>query len=126
MDWTVKLWYPKVKTEPICTFESAQEYVYDVQWSSVNPGLFATCDGDGFIDLWDVNRDAEAPVARKKTGTRALNCLRWSADGRKIATGDSEGFVSLWSVDKELAMQRGEDFVKLERLIQAHQQQIKI
>lgn len=23
MDWTVKLWYPKVKKEPLITFESA-------------------------------------------------------------------------------------------------------
>lgn len=32
MDWTVKLWYPKseVKYDPIFTFESSQEYVYDV------------------------------------------------------------------------------------------------
>lgn len=32
MDWTVSLWYPKnenLKT-PIFTFESSQEYVYDV------------------------------------------------------------------------------------------------
>lgn len=32
MDWTVKLWFPKNKTknDPIHTFESSQEYVYDV------------------------------------------------------------------------------------------------
>ena len=32
MDWTVKLWYPKNedKNEPIFTFESSQEYIYDV------------------------------------------------------------------------------------------------
>lgn len=68
--------------------------------------------------MWDINKDIEAPVARKKTGSRALNCLRWSMDGRKLATGDSEGFVSLWSVDKEISMQKNEDFNKLERLIQ--------
>ena len=32
MDWTVKLWYPKNEhlRVPIFTFESSQEYVYDV------------------------------------------------------------------------------------------------
>ena len=32
MDWTVKLWYPKNEQSnvPIFTFESSQEYVYDV------------------------------------------------------------------------------------------------
>ena len=43
MDWTVKLWYPKseVKDVAIHTFESSQEYVYDVQWSPVHPTVFA-------------------------------------------------------------------------------------
>ena len=125
MDWTVKLWYPKVRKEPLFTFESSQEYVYDVQWSTQHPSVFASCDGDGYIDIWDINRDTEAPVARKQTGKKALNCLRWSQDGRKVAVGDSEGFVSLWSVEKELSMQRSEDFIKLERLMQSHQQQLK-
>jgi WD40 repeat protein len=82
--------------------------------------MFATCDGDGYIDVWDINKDTEAPIARKLTGKRALNCLRWSLDGRKIAVGDSEGYVSLWSIDKETSMQKNEDFNKLERLIQTH------
>jgi dynein intermediate chain len=121
MDWTVKLWYPKIKKEPLITFESSQEYLYDVQWSTQHPSMFATCDGDGYIDIWDINKDIEAPIARKQTGKRALNTLRWSLDGRKIAVGDSEGFVSLWSVDKEISMQKNEDFIKLERLMQTHQ-----
>jgi len=43
MDWTVKLWYPKNKfvDVPIYTFESSQEYVYDIQWSPVHPSVFA-------------------------------------------------------------------------------------
>ena len=121
MDWTVKLWYPKIRNDSLLTFESSQEYVYDVQWSTVHPSVFASCDGEGYIDIWDINRDIEAPVSRKKTGSRALNTLRWSMDGRKIATGDAEGYVSLWSVDKEFSMQKNEDFNKLERLISSSQ-----
>jgi dynein intermediate chain len=123
MDWTVKLWYPKIRTDPLITFESSQDYVYDVQWSTVHPSVFATCDGEGYVDVWDINRDIEAPIARKKTGAKALNSLKWSLDGRKIATGDAEGFVSLWGVDKEFQVQKNEDFNKLERLISSNQHQ---
>lgn len=68
MDWTMKLWYPKnqFKDTPIYTFESSQEYIYDVKWSPVHPSIFAAVDGDGYIDLWDINKDVEAPIARKK------------------------------------------------------------
>jgi len=69
----------------------------------VHPSVFASCDGDGYIDLWDLNRDTEAPVSRKKTGNKAINCIKWSSDGKKIIAGDSEGIITLWQVDKELS-----------------------
>jgi dynein intermediate chain len=64
MDWTVKLWSPKCKKD-LFTFENAQEYVYDVEWSPVHPSMFACCDGDGFVEVWDLNKDTEAPIAHK-------------------------------------------------------------
>jgi len=117
LDWTIKLWYPKVRSDPLLTLEASQEYVYDVQWSPIHPSVFASCDGDGYVDVWDLNRDNEAPVARKHTGQKALNCLRWSIDGKKIITGDSDGVLNLWAVDKELSQQKNEDFSKLDKMI---------
>lgn len=119
LDWCIKLWHPKIRNDPILSFESSQEYVYDVQWSPVHPSVFASCDGDGFIDIWDINKDSESPIVRKKTGDNALNCLRWSKDGRKIALGDSEGYVSLWGVDKDFVIPKSDDISKLENLMQS-------
>jgi dynein intermediate chain len=134
MDWTIKLWYPKneISDQPIFTFESSQEYVYDVQWSPVHPSVFAAVDGDGFIDVWDINKDTEQPLARKKAfenaqgaggyrendQDRALSTLKWSTDGRRIAIGDSDGFVSIWNVDKDIYIPKQSDFDQLEQLIQ--------
>lgn len=36
--------------------------MYDVQWSPMHPSIFASCDGDGFVDVWDINKDIESPV----------------------------------------------------------------
>lgn len=125
LDWTVKLWYPKNddKHDPIHTFESSQEYIYDVQWSPVHPTVFAQVDGDGYLDVWDMNKDFDTPIAHKmafenKGGLggrdddegRELSCLRWSRDGRRIAVGDSEGYVSIWQADKELYLPKQDDF----------------
>lgn len=127
MDWTVKLWSPKFHDEPLFTFENAQEYVYDVEWSPVHPAMFACCDGDGFVEVWDLNKDTEVPIAHKQTQKRtALNCLRWSADGRKLALGDSDGFVNLWSVDKDVALPRTEDFLRFEDLMHRQLEQQKV
>jgi len=65
MDWTVKLWHPKERTTPLFTFESSQEYVYDVQWSPSHPAVFASVDAEGYVDVWDINRDKDAPIIRR-------------------------------------------------------------
>ena len=44
---------------PLCSFENNSEYVYDVQWSPVHPAVFASADGEGRLDLWNMNMDTE-------------------------------------------------------------------
>ena len=41
------------------SFEDSGDYVFDVQWSPINPALFATVDGTKRLDLWQINRDIE-------------------------------------------------------------------
>ena len=55
MDWTVKLWCPSSRKTPLHTFESAQEYVYDARWCPTHPAVFASCDAEGFVDVWNIN-----------------------------------------------------------------------
>jgi dynein intermediate chain len=102
MDWTAKLWNFKLSPHPLLSFEHAADYVFDVQWSPKHPALFATADGEGFLDLWHLNRDFEAPVARTRVGERALSKVRFSNDGRRIAVGDSGGTTRLYDVNKEV------------------------
>ena len=97
MDWTVKIWSPNTKYSPLFTFESSQEYVYDAQWSPSHPSVFASCNAEGYVDVWNINRDREAPAVHKQIQEkpRPINCLRWSRDGRRIATGDALGYISI-------------------------------
>jgi dynein intermediate chain len=44
LDWTIKLWNPKLRSSALYSFESSQEYIYDVQWSPKHPGVFASVD----------------------------------------------------------------------------------
>ena len=119
MDWTVKLWQPKNRAKPIFTFESAQEYVYDVQWSPTHPSVFASCDAEGYVDIWNINNNVETPVVRKQISEsrNPLNCLRWSKDGRRLAVGDSQGYVTVIACDKELYEPKPDDFQKIVDLV---------
>lgn len=38
--------------------------VYDVSWCNTYPSVFGAVDGSGHFEVWDLLRDAEAPIAR--------------------------------------------------------------
>jgi len=89
-DWTVKLWNPKIKKESLISFESAEDYIYDVSWNRANPYLFSSVDGEGYIDLWDLSKDLEIPHVHHKADSSAINKAMWSRDGSKLLTGNSQ------------------------------------
>ena len=104
--------------------------MYDVQWSPVHPTVFAAVDGDGYVDIWDIAKDTESPIARKKafettnTGaykdfddTKALSCCKWSRYGRRLAIGNSDGYISIWQCEKELYMPKQSDFDFVEEML---------
>lgn len=45
------------------SFEDNSDYIYDVKWSPTHPALFASADGNGKLDLWNLNNDTEVSVS---------------------------------------------------------------
>ena len=41
------------------SFENNSEYIYDVRWSPTHPSLFASVDGSGKLDMWNLNLETE-------------------------------------------------------------------
>jgi len=113
-DWTCKLWSNKGSTKPLYSFEEAGDYVYDVQWSPTHPSLFASADGTGTVSFWNLNKDTEVPVLTAKQNAHALNRLRWSPDGRKVAVGNSEGAIHFYDVSAEFATPAADEWSRLE------------
>jgi len=112
-DWSVKLWMVKQYQSPILSLDSFEDYVYDVNWHPSHPAIFSTVDGEGHVDLWNLNANLESPVMRCEHPSQrklALNHCHWSIDGRKLVTGDSEGTLSVYAVDRSVGQPRNEDF----------------
>lgn len=121
MDWSAKLWNQQRSNLPLQSFEACEDCVYDAKWHTNHPGVFVVADGDGYIDVWNLNKDVEAPIARLENpgGTDTarpapVNRVAWHADGRHLLTGDAAGKVHFYDVDKEVAFPAAEEFKKLE------------
>jgi WD40 repeat protein len=48
--------------KPLRTFDEADDYVYDVRWSPVHPSVFATVNGEGYFDVWNLNMETEVRI----------------------------------------------------------------
>lgn len=94
-DWTVKLWSPQAK-QSLKTFENFEDFVYDVAWNPVNPSLFATVNNEGYLDIFDLTRDLELPIAHEKVSNYAQNKTMWNQNGSAIVSGDSSGALNMY------------------------------
>jgi len=114
-DWTVKLWNLR-DSRPLLSLEDNSDYVYDVRWSPIHPAVFASVDGTGRIDVWNLNGDTEVPAASiviDAVQPQALNKCRWNAAGNIVAAGDAAGRVHICEVDSTLATPRADDWSRL-------------
>ena len=124
-DWTTKLWSTSQSEEPLLTFNQSKDYVYSAKWHPINPSIFATGDGSGYIDLWDLNRDREIPTFRYDLKT-AVNKLAWSHDGKKLAAGDVNGHIAIFQSEKDVINVKIEDVNKFSDNIKAIKEKSKL
>ncbi|KXJ11141.1 Cytoplasmic dynein 1 intermediate chain 2 [Exaiptasia diaphana] len=115
-DWTLKLWSHK-SHRPVYSFEDNGDYIYDVQWSPIHPALFATVDGMGKLDLWNLNTDTEVPITSSATEMTSLNRVRWTNSGHQIAVGDDDGKVFIYDVGEQLAVPRADEWSRLQNTL---------
>lgn len=103
IDWTIKLWSLK-DTKPLYSFEDNSDYVMDVAWSPIHPALFASVDGSGRLDLWNLNQDTEVPSASVIVdGAPALNRVSWTPSGLHLTIGDDSGKLYVYDVAENVA-----------------------
>ncbi|KAI9227445.1 MAG: WD40-repeat-containing domain protein [Piptocephalis tieghemiana] len=127
VDWTVKLWRSSSVSKSSGGNASsstasgvADDSVYDVAWSPTHPALFASVDGTGRLDLWNLNQDTEAPIVSTLVGegkVRALNKLSWDKEGRRVATGGLGSHVWVYDLGTELATPRAEEWSLLQKTL---------
>ena len=116
-DWTTKIWTKQNTLSPLFTLENSDNYVYCSRWSPVHPSILATGDGNGFLDIIDLNKDIETPKVHCKLGDVAINKICWTEDGKRITVGDNKGNIQLFGLDRQLYISNSEDVKKFEKVI---------
>lgn len=106
-DWTVKLWTSK-DTDYIFDFHSVDlsGVVNDVAWSPNSSTVFASCTGDGRVEVWDLDYSVIDPKVQHRPskgeavlGATPLTIVSFSENAPVLATGDEAGRVSIYRLD---------------------------
>ena len=70
---------PKIDIQQPLLDIHKDEAIYDVKWSPARPSIFASVDGGGALEIWDLSENTEVPVARAWVSERA------ASNGRPVA-----------------------------------------
>ncbi|WVQ94862.1 hypothetical protein IAU59_001945 [Kwoniella sp. CBS 9459] len=108
------------QTQPLHSFEEADDYVFDVKWHPHHPAVFGTVDGSGKFDLWNLNQDVEVPISSTTVSPRAINKLAFdrSATSRKAGLGSSDGKVYIYDLPEKLVTPRDNEWVEMQKTVQ--------
>ncbi|KAG4303690.1 hypothetical protein PCANB_000073 [Pneumocystis canis] len=139
LDWSIKLWKVRSSSSlnvdhlndaynsnfyaPIMEFR-CNEIVYDVGWSPIRPGIWASVNGSGLLEIWNLDTNTETPITQIFPSTtfpnnRALNKLSWERhEGKRIAVGGLDGIVSIIDVgDFGGAEVKQEEWLNIKKLV---------
>jgi dynein intermediate chain, cytosolic len=162
VDWTTKLWAPAYavaaaqsggaggggaptssgtssrhqQQQPLMPLWSATshsyDYMSDVKWSPVHPGLFATASSNGTLGLWNLASSLDDPLTGPEglslvdghassnsstapstasdatTAPRGLNKVRWSGDGRRLAVAAGD-VMHVLTLHEDVARPKGDE-----------------
>ncbi|QSL64373.1 hypothetical protein MERGE_001674 [Pneumocystis wakefieldiae] len=135
LDWSVKLWKIKPSTVlntdhldkdhnlnsniPIMDFDCG-EMIYDIKWSPIRPSIWASVNGGGSLEIWNL----DMPVAQIFPSTtsstnKALNKLSWeNHEGKRIAIGGLDGVVSIIDIGDFGGTEfKQEEWIKMKKLV---------
>lgn len=104
-DWTMRLWSTKplngsTNAEgPLLSFQSMNlsQSVNDICWSPDNSTFFASCMGDGRVELWDLTENLLDPIVAFYPGSNKTRrtCVRFALNSPVLVCGDAEGKVNV-------------------------------
>ena len=154
LDWSVKLWKTRAPSSATVAAPSAasslinpaaanneqivaplldisrEDLVYDARWSPHKPGVFASVDGAGNVEIWDLTIDIEVPVTRISPdmspvfpggyAAKSLERVAWEEkEGKRLGVGGAAGVVTVFEVESELAGEsvRTEEWARMKRLV---------
>ncbi len=78
--------------------------MYDVHWNPANPALFASCNNEGNIHLYDLAEDFDHPQVDLKVDHPAINKLMWNAEGSRLLAGDCQGSLNVLILDPKMML----------------------
>ncbi|KAM7454743.1 hypothetical protein BLSTO_04497 [Blastocystis sp. subtype 1] len=91
MDWSVKVWSEERPGEPLFCLPCSS-FVVAVKWHPKNPNLLLVACEKGVVELWNVLKDRECPLASVRVSSDCgITAVAWKDSGRQALVGLESG-----------------------------------
>lgn len=94
-DFTMFLWHPESKKEPIARLTGHQQLINDVKFSP-DMRYIASASFDKSIRLWD-GKDGKF-IATLRGHVQRVHQLAWSSDSRLLVSGSADSTLKVWRI----------------------------
>ncbi|XP_056289084.1 WD repeat-containing protein 34 [Pseudoliparis swirei] len=115
-----------LQAEPLTSIRLSDRYGFQVQWSPSRPLVLAAATGQGEVQVFDLGRGSQRPVATLEMGganmemggaNQAATCLAFNPQNhRLLAAGRTDGTVCVWQLSHELTEQNPRESGRLEQI----------
>ncbi|KAI3388619.1 hypothetical protein SNEBB_010253 [Seison nebaliae] len=91
--------------------------VNDIQWSPVHPAVFATCNDEGVLKLWNLNENAYASLVTEQITDLPLTQVCFSGDGKQLTVGLHDGTIRIYGLNEIFYKKRSDDWIKFNNVM---------
>jgi WD40 repeat protein len=86
----------------LASIQTHRRAVTDLNWSTFDSNLLATCAADTFVNLWDVRNARNSLKLKSFCGyTSAATQVKWSRLNRMLLASAHGGDIRIWDVRRE-------------------------
>ena len=115
LDWTVKLWNPKI-SKPLTTFDVQKDSITDVHWNHAEVATFSMASVDGTVAVYNLLDDFENPAYVFEYDECVLNA-KWDPSGKLLGVTDEKGGINIKGFKASAFQRTANDIENLESIL---------
>ncbi|KAI3389949.1 hypothetical protein SNEBB_004324 [Seison nebaliae] len=91
--------------------------INDVKWSPVHPAVFASCDHEGMLKIWNLNENGYISLASESLDGMSISNISFTSDGKHLFAASYDGRITVFDLNEIFYETKSEDWKLFKNLM---------